>query len=246
MDFADIPGRGAATVEGHAGRLLWAELAGVETLIFQGRRHWYEGAGWEPIAIPIRVLKRLGASIVVITNAAGGIRRDLQPGDMMVIDDHINAMGDNPLAGVRAPFWNVRFPDMTRVYDPGLHAMCDDAARAMGLKLAHGVYLSVPGPSLETPAEIAAFRRLGADAVGMSTVPEAILARAAGLRVVGLSCISNFAAGVGDGAISHEKVMETVRSALPRLRSLIEALWHRIAAEAGPAPRRRPVPRERK
>lgn len=231
VDYAAIPVLGPTTVVGHPGRLLWAELAGIETFVFQGRRHWYEGAGWDPVAAPVCLLKSFGASIIVITNAAGGIRGDLRPGAIMLIDDHINAMGVNPLIGPCGPVWGPRFADMTSVYDPRLRVLCRKAARTAGEDLRHGVYLATTGPSFETPAEIAAFRRLGADAVGMSTVPEAILAHAAGLRVLGLSCISNRAAGAGGTKLTHEGIAATVTAAAPRMRALLKETWIRMARE---------------
>jgi inosine/guanosine/xanthosine phosphorylase family protein len=163
----------------------------------------------------------MGASIVLLTNGAGGVRSDLQPGDLMAIDDHINAMGVNPLAGPHHPVWGPRFPDMSATYDSMLRTVLDEAARQSGIALRHGVYLAVAGPAYETPAEIKAFRAIGADAVGMSTVPEAMLARAAGLRVAGLSCITNMAAGEGR-PVSHEDVLAAGAAAVPRLKTLVQ------------------------
>ncbi len=228
-----IPGLGATGVQGHAGRLAWAVAAGVETLIFQGRRHGYEGAGWAPVALPVFVLRRLGARGVMLTNAAGGIREGLRAGDLMAVTDHINLMGASPLTGAHDPFWGPRFPDQTHVYDPALVAALERAAAAAGVALSRGVYLAVSGPAYETPAEVRAFGRLGADAVGMSTAPEATLAHAAGLRVAALSCIGNLAAGLSPTPLSHDDVAAAARAALPRMRAVIEAFWKELAHEGG-------------
>lgn len=224
-----IPGLGRPGVEGHGGLLLRAAHAGLATLIFQGRRHWYEGEGWTPIALPIYVLKRLGASVVVLTNAAGGIRADLEPGTLMCLDDHINLMGVNPLVGPPPPLWGPRFVDQSQVYDSALRSALDRAAQRAGAQIRHGVYLALSGPAYETPAEIRAWRTLGADAVGMSTVPEAMLARAAGLRVLGLSCITNRAAGLAERPLSHEEVTATTQRAMPMMRNVLLHLWEEIA-----------------
>ena len=227
--YAHIPGLGSTQVAGHDGQLHWAEHNGREIFVFLGRRHWYEGAGWEPIAIPVYVLKSFGASSVLLTNSAGGVRADLKPGDLMAIDDHINAMGVNPLSGPHAAEWGASFPDMSEVYSTALQMQLDEAARRSGIALHHGVYLAAAGPSYETPAEIKAFRALGADAVGMSTAPEAILAHAAGLRVAGVSCITNAAAAAGR-TLSHAEVLAAAAAAVPGLKSLIQEF---VAGVAG-------------
>lgn len=229
LDYHKIPGLGGTTVSGHAGRLLWGACAGLETFIFQGRRHWYEGAAWEPIAVSISILKFCGAKIVVLTNAAGGIRRDLQPGSLMLITDHINAVNTNPLIGPHEPFWGARFPDQSEVYDRSLRQLMQRAAGASRIKLRQGVYIGVSGPAYETPAEIRAFRVLGADAVGCSTVPEAILAHAAGMRVAGLSCITNWAAGISPRPLAHDHVQAAAAAALPKMARLIEGFWREMA-----------------
>jgi purine-nucleoside phosphorylase len=229
MDYARIVGLGAPQVEGHGGRLLLAERDGREALIFVGRRHWYEGVGWEPVAFPVYCCKALGVTRLLLTNSAGGIHPAFTPGTLMLITDHLNLMGVNPLAGPHEAFWGPQFPDMSCVYDREGRALLNRAAAEAGVALQPGVYLAVSGPSYETPAEIAAFRRLGADAVGMSTAPEAILAHAAGLRVTGLSCITNPAAGAGR-ILSHEEVLAGARRALPGLKRLI-GKWARLGAE---------------
>jgi len=232
MAYADIPGLGAAGVVGHAGKLLWGRASGIETFVFQGRRHYYEGVGWDTVAIPTFLAKACGAAALFLTNAAGGTNPDWRPGDLMVIDDHINMMGVTPLLGRHDPFWGPRFPDQSRVYDRALRALLDRAAAAVSIPLRHGVYLAGTGPTYETPAEIRAWRALGADAVGMSTVPEAMLGNAAGLRVVALSCITNMASGILDQPLTHEEVTETTRVSMANMKNLIQAFWRELAAAA--------------
>ena len=232
ISYADIPGLGAAGVVGHAGKLLWGKASGIETFVFQGRRHYYEGVGWDTVAIPTFLAKACGAAALFLTNAAGGTNPDWRPGDLMVIDDHINMMGVTPLLGRHDPFWGPRFPDQSRVYDRALRALLDRAAASVSIPLRHGVYLAGTGPTYETPAEIRAWRALGADAVGMSTVPEAMLGNAAGLRVVALSCITNMASGILDQPLTHEEVTETTRVSMANMKNLIQAFWRGLAASA--------------
>ena len=229
LAYRDIPGLGSPTVTGHRGQLLWASLAGREAFIFQGRRHWYEGAGWEPVAIPIFLLKKFGAGIVVLTNSAGSLRPELKPGTLMVLDDQINAMNANPLIGPHDPVWGERFPDQSQIYDPALKALMARAAARLGLPPAHGVYLGVSGPAYETPAEVRAFRAWGADAVGSSTVPEAILANAAGLRIAGVSCITNLAAGIGDTPLAHADIHAAAVNSSADMRALLAGFWEEWA-----------------
>lgn len=221
VEYAAIPELGAPQVAGHGGQLLMAELSGIPLLVFAGRRHRYEGVGWEPIAFPVCLAKVMGAEGVVLTNSAGGINTGFKVGSVMLIKDHINLMGTTPLMGPHHPFWGARFPDMTAVYDRDYEDRMARAAMLARIQLEQGVYLAVTGPSYETPAEIRAFRALGADAVGMSTVPEAILAHAAGLKVAGLSCITNAAAGEGQ-ALSHDEVLAGARAVVPRLTLLLQ------------------------
>jgi inosine/guanosine/xanthosine phosphorylase family protein len=218
LPYEKVSSLGKPGVAGHAGQLLHAEHKGVELFIFQGRRHVYEGEGWVPVLLPIWLLKQFGAQTVLLTNASGGIREDLRPGTLMAIEDHINMLGGNPLVGSHNPAFGERFPDQTAVYDHDLRRILMDA----GVD-ASGVYLATNGPTFETPAEIRAFRALGADAVGMSTVPEAIFANALGLRVAGLSCICNWAAGLGDDKLSAEDVLCTAKETMPRMRSVIRS-----------------------
>ena len=218
LPYEKVPNLGKPGVAGHAGQLIHAEHRGVELFIFQGRRHVYEGEGWAPAVLPAWLLKQFGAQTVLLTNASGGIRDDLRPGTLMAIEDHINMLGGSPLTGAHNPAFGERFPDQTAVYDHDLRQMLMDAGAD-----ASGVYLATNGPTFETPAEIRAFRALGADAVGMSTVPEAIFANALGLRVAGLSCVCNWAAGLGDDRLSAEDVLRTAKEAMPRMRSVIRS-----------------------
>ena len=223
IDYSCIPGLGKTRVAGHEGQLHAATCGHLPVLIFQGRRHFYEGTGWEPVAIPVYLALKLGVKTLLLTNAAGGIREDLEPGDLMVVEDHINAMGSSPLQGPHEPDWGPRFPDQSEVYSTALRDTLFAAARKCSVPLKRGVYAASAGPSYETPAEIRMLAGAGADAVGMSTVPEAMLASAAGLRVAALSCISNRAAGTGPGALSHEEVIETTRRIMPSMAALLSA-----------------------
>ena len=231
IPYGEIPSLGASTVEGHAGQLLLAEVEGTEILIFQGRRHFYEGEGWEPVVAPVRIAKSLGVKTLLLTNAAGGINKAFAPSDLMVVTDHINLMPGNPLIGPHDPFFGPRFPDQTKVYDPSLREKLLATGEEADSTLQQGVYLALSGPAFETPAEIRALGKLGADAVGMSTVPEAMVANAAGLRVAALSCISNLAAGISGQPLSHEEVNETAQAAMPRMRQLVTAYFKKICGE---------------
>jgi len=221
--YAGIPLLGPTGVHGHRGRLLVGELGSTVMLVFEGRRHWYEGEGWEPVAFPLYLCLHMRVPALIITNAAGGIREDLDPGSLMVIDDHINAMGVSPLVGPRDTALGARFPDQTEVYSKRLRGLLHEAAGGIGVKSSHGIYLAVSGPSYETPAEIRAYRSMGADAIGMSTVPEAMLAHAGGMEVAGISCITNRAAGTGERHLSHDEVVAVTRDCAPRMRALLEA-----------------------
>lgn len=222
--YADIPDWPVGGAPGHAGRLVAGTLAGRPVLVLSGRAHVYEGRTFAEVAFPIRVLGRLGVRTVILTNAAGGISPHLQPGVLMAIDDHINLMGGSPLQGANDDRLGPRFPDLSDAYSPRLRQLADAVARDRGLPLAHGVYLAVAGPSYETPAEIRAFRALGADAVGMSTVPETIAARHQGLEVLGLSSITNVAAGLSSRAIDAAEVLETGERIGPRLLAVVEGV----------------------
>lgn len=217
LPYEKIPNLGKAGAPGHAGKLIYAECAGKELFIFQGRRHVYEGCGWTPVVLPVWILKQSGAKTVLLTNASGGIREDLRPGTLMALQDHINLLGGSPLTGPHNPAFGLRFPDQTAVYDPELRRYLMEAGADTA-----GVYLATSGPSFETPAEIRAFRMLGADAVGMSTVPEAVFANTLGLRIAGLSCVCNRAAGLGNDRLSAEDVLRTATQTMPRMQRVIE------------------------
>ncbi len=208
VSCAKIPGFPVPGVSGHAGELIFGRLGGTPVLVLSGRAHFYEGHPMEQVTFPIRTLAALGIRDLLLTSAAGGINPDFRPGDFMVLTDHINFMGVNPLRGPAVP-GRTRFVDMTRVYDRQLSALLFRAGKSGNLKLRRGIYLAVSGPSYETPAEIRAFARLGADAVGMSTVPEAMVARQCGLNVAAVSCITNPAAGRGRNRLSHAEVLKT-------------------------------------
>lgn len=235
--YDQIPGLGASTVVGHAGRFVLFERHGIRVAAFLGRRHWYEGAGWEPVVLPVELLRRLGTRNLLITNAAGGIRPTFKPGDLMLIRDHINSVGLNPLIGPVLPGWGPRFPDQSRVYDPELTNLLREAAHDSGTSLSDGVYVFTSGPEYETPAEIRAYSGMGGDAVGMSTVPEAIVANAAGMRIAALSCITNMAAGISGPHLSHEEVLEQTRVTAPLMSSLLDAFLARLAHQIRRVPR---------
>ncbi|MCK5529470.1 MAG: purine-nucleoside phosphorylase [Kiritimatiellae bacterium] len=231
LEYSDIPALGATNVVGHAGRLVIAEWSNLNVAIFQGRRHWYEGIGWNPILFPIMLSKALGAKVVLQTNAAGGIREDLTPGTFMVVDDHINMMSTNPLIGPHHPELGPRFPDQTEVYSKNIRTILDQAGVASKTKLPHGVYLATSGPTYETPTEIKAFRAMGADAVGMSTIPESIIANSIGMQVGAISCITNSAAGISKHHLSHEEVIETTDNAKVRMRAFLNAFFTLLKKE---------------
>ncbi|HEX6185419.1 MAG TPA: purine-nucleoside phosphorylase [Pyrinomonadaceae bacterium] len=224
VPYVEIPGFARPTVEGHAGRLVLGRVGGVAVAAMQGRFHFYEGYTLEEVTFPIRVLGLLGAKSLVLTNAAGGLNNSYEQGALILISDHLNLMGTNPLLGRNDARFGPRFPDMTEVYDREYQDAAIAESREMGLELRRGIYAALTGPSYETPAEIRMLRLLGADAVGMSTVPEALVARHMGLRVLGFSCITNMAAGVLDKPINHEEVIETGE----RVRETFAELLRRV------------------
>jgi purine-nucleoside phosphorylase len=227
VDYGDVPGWPATAVAGHAGRLGIGTLAGKTVAVLSGRVHIYEGHEMDRVVFATRVMARLGVKALVLTNAAGGINPRFGKGALMVIDDHINFLGRNPLTGPNDDRFGTRFPDMTEVYSSRLRGLADQASRDRGVPVQHGVYIAVPGPSYETPAEIRAFRTLGADAVGMSTVPEAIAARHMGLEVLGISCITNMAAGMLPEMLSHAEVFEIANRVKDAFTSLLEGIIER-------------------
>ena len=232
IQYEEIPGFKQSTAQGHAGRLVVGKVDTVPLLAMQGRVHYYEGYTLEEVTFPIRTFKVLGIKTVILTNAAGGINVQLQQGALMVLSDHLNLMGTNPLRGPNDERFGLRFPDMSTVYSPELQELVVEEARAIGVEVRRGIYGALSGPSYETPAEILMLRNLGADAVGMSTVPEAIVARHMGLEVLGISCITNMAAGLSDEPIDHEEVMATgdrVRGTFTELlRRVVGAISRRV------------------
>jgi purine-nucleoside phosphorylase len=228
LPYREIPHWPASAVVGHAGALVGGTTRGRHVLALSGRVHAYEGHPLTTVTFPMRVLGRLGVPTVILTNAAGGINTRFSQGALMVIEDHINLMGDNPLVGPNDERFGPRFPDMSEVYSPRLRAVAAAAAAAAGVPIERGVYIAVHGPSYETPAEIRAFRTWGADAVGMSTVPEAIVARHMGLEVLGLSCITNLAAGVLPQPLVHAEVVETALRVRGQFIALLENIIERL------------------
>jgi purine-nucleoside phosphorylase len=231
IPYEEIPGFVRSTAQGHAGRLVIGKIDSVPVLAMQGRVHYYEGYSLEEVTFPVRTFGLLGVKTLVLTNAAGGINVQLTQGALMVISDHLNLMGVNPLRGPNDERFGPRFPDMSAVYSPELQELVIDEARAIEVEVRRGIYGALSGPSYETPSEIHLLRNLGADAVGMSTVPEAIVARHMGLEVLGISCITNMAAGISDQPINHEEVMATgdrVRETFAELlRRVITAINNR-------------------
>jgi xanthosine phosphorylase len=221
IPYTELPDFPAPSVHGHAGTLGLGTLSGVSVAVLQGRQHIYEGGDPGAMRGPVRALKAAGAEALFVTNAAGSLNAEVGPGSLMAISDHINALGVNPLTGPNDDAIGPRFPSLRDAYDPELRALLHDAASRLGITLAEGVYLATAGPSFETPAEIRAFRTLGADAVGMSTVPEVILARHAGLKVAAVSAITNLAEGMGGEALSHEQTLRYANAAAGDLTRLI-------------------------
>ena len=222
--YGELPHWPASRVVGHAGRLVIGNVGGHRLAALAGRVHFYEGHDLGTVVFAIRVMGRLGVRQVILTNAAGGINTGFAQGALMVIDDHINLLGSNPLVGANDDRFGARFPDMSEVYSSRLRRLADEAARERGIAVSHGVYVALHGPSYETPAEIRYLRTIGADAVGMSTVPEAIAARHMGLEVLGISCITNMAAGVLPQPINHEEVLETTRRVRGDFIALLEGV----------------------
>lgn len=228
IPYREIPGFVSSTAQGHAGRLVSGKVDGVPVLAMQGRVHYYEGYSLEEVTFPIRTFKLLGINTLVLTNAAGGVDIELTQGALMVISDHLNVMGVNPLRGPNDERFGPRFPDMSEVYSRELQEFVIEEARGLGVTVRRGIYAALAGPSYETPAEIHMLRAFGADAVGMSTVPEAIVARHMGMKVLGISCVTNMAAGITENPINHEEVMETGE----RVRETFTQLLRKVIARA--------------
>lgn len=224
IPYSEIPNFPVSTVEGHAGQLVYGQLEGAIVLAMQGRFHYYEGYSLDKVTFPIRVMKALGVEQLIVTNAAGGVNETFQPGDLMIISDHINNMGTNPLIGPNDSALGVRFPDMTEAYSKQLRKLAKDVAACLGIRVQEGVYVANTGPSYETPAEIRMIRALGGDAVGMSTVPEVIVARHSNMEVLGISCISNMAAGILDQPLTHDEVIETTEKVKADFLRFVKAM----------------------
>jgi purine-nucleoside phosphorylase len=231
VPYSEIEGFPVSTVPGHDGRFLFGYVKGVPVVAMKGRIHYYEGYDMTDIVLPIRLMGMLGAKTLVLTNAAGGINMDFTPGDLMIIKDHISAFVPSPLRGENLDELGPRFPDMSKIYDRGLMEYLRASAAENGFEMKEGVYLQFQGPNFETPTEIKMFRGLGADAVGMSTVCEAITARHMGLRIAAVSCITNMAAGILDQPLSHEEVQETADKVADKFEKLITGLIARIGEE---------------
>jgi purine-nucleoside phosphorylase len=228
MPYDDLPHWPSSNVLGHAGRLVIGNVGGKRIAALSGRAHFYEGHDLATVVFGTRVMGRIGVKRIILTNAAGGINTGFAQGALMIIDDHINMLGTNPLVGPNDDRFGSRFPDMSEVYSSHLRRVADDAAKSRGIPVSHGTYLAVHGPSYETPAEIRYLRAIGADAVGMSTVPEAIAARHMGLEVLGISCITNMAAGVLPQPLVHDEVLETARRVRGAFMALLEATIERL------------------
>lgn len=233
ISYADLPALGSPSVVGHKGLLTLCSISDVTAVVFQGRRHCYEGCSWTPIAFPSYLFKTLQIPEVIITNAAGGIHEDLHPGDMMLLNDHINLLGEQPLMGPHNDFFGPRFPDMSEVYALSVRNKIKKASEMAGVPIKEGVYAACKGPAYETPAEVRMLRTLGADAVGMSTVPSAMLCKAAGIKVAGLSCITNYAAGITDSPLSHDEVIEITQNSLSRIGKLFDSYFQLVKEEQG-------------
>lgn len=228
IPYGDIPHFPVSTVAGHKGQFVVGKLEGREVLCMQGRFHYYEGYDLKQVTLPVRVMKLLGIGTLIVTNAAGGINTGFRPGNLMLIEDHLNLTGENPLIGENLEAFGERFFDMTVAYDREYRILAENLAAELDIPLQKGVYAWLTGPNYETPAEIRYLRTIGADAVGMSTVPEVLVARHCGLRVCGISCITNLAAGMGEGLLSHEEVKETADRVKVDFIRLVTALTSRM------------------
>lgn len=228
IPYSEIPGFKSSEVRGHEGKLIIGELCSEPVIAMQGRLHYYEGNTLEEIIYPVRIMKLLGIKKLIVTNAAGGINKNFSPGDLMIITDHINMLGTNPLVGRNNDEFGTRFVDMTYAYDKELINIAETTAKELNIKTQKGVYAAMTGPTYETPAEVRMLRIIGADAVGMSTVPEVIAANHAGIKVLGISCITNFAAGIKDKPLSHEEVIETADRVKKDFKALVKGIVERI------------------
>ncbi len=221
IPYQDIPGFEKSNVQGHKGRLVFAEINGKKVVMMQGRYHFYEGYSMQTLTFPVKVMRKAGAQKLIVTNAAGAVNPNFAPADLMFITDHINFTGTNPLIGKNDDTLGVRFPDMSEIYSKRLIAIAENSAKKLNINCQKGVYAATTGPSYETPAEIKMLRILGADAVGMSTVPETIVANYSGMEVLGISCITNYAAGVSKKTLNHNEVIETANKVKVIFKSLL-------------------------
>ena len=228
IPYSEIPGFETSNVSGHKSRLVFAEICGKKVAMMQGRFHYYEGYPIQKVVFPVKVMKKLGIKTLIVTNAAGGVNPDFKPADLMIITDHINHMSINPLIGKNDDTMGERFPDMSEVYTAKYISLAENIANKLGITLQKGVYMAFTGPSYETPAEVRMARVIGADAVGMSTVPEAITARWAGMNVIGLSCICNSAAGVSTVGLSHSDVIKAASDAKDKFKKLVKEIIKEI------------------
>jgi purine-nucleoside phosphorylase len=228
ISYVDIPHFAVSTVSGHAGELIYGNLKGRRIVCMNGRVHYYEGYSFEQITFPTKLFKRLGVETLILTNAVGGINLDFAAGDLMIVTDHINMLGGNPLIGQNNDKLGPRFPDMSEVYSRRLQELAGTTGKQMGLDLKSGIFVALSGPSYETPAEIRMLRTLGADAVGMSVVPEAIIANHMGLEILAISCVTNAAAGIEDQKLSHEDVKETAAQITERFTRLMSLIIEQI------------------
>lgn len=229
IPYSEIPGAVASTVAGHSGRMIFGRASGVPVVVMQGRVHFYEGYDMDEVMFLSRVIGRLGINRLIVTNAAGGVNTSFIAGDLMLISDHINFMGVNPLRGPNIDGLGVRFPDMTEAYPEELRSTARSVAASLGIAIKEGVYLALSGPTYETPAEIRAFRTLGADAVGMSTVPEVIAMSHMGIPVLGISCITNMAAGILNQKLTHQEVIDTTNRVQKEFTSLVLGVLQRFS-----------------
>lgn len=228
IPYKEIPEFVTSTVQGHKGQLVFAEIFGKKVVMMQGRCHFYETNSMEKAVLPIKILKKLGVKKLIVTNAAGAVNKSFKPADLMVITDHINLMGTNPLIGANDDSLGTRFPDMSEIYKKYLVELAEQSAKETKIEVQSGVYAATTGPCYETPAEVRMLRTLGADAAGMSTVPEAIVANYCGMDVLGISCISNYAAGVSDKKLCHEEVIETTNIAKNKFKTLLLKILEKI------------------
>lgn len=224
VNYSDIPNFPVSTIKGHKGRLVFAEINGKRVVMMQGRIHYYEGHSMQFITSPVKILRELGVKTLILTNAAGAANPQFNPADLMLIKDHINFMGANPLVGENDEYFGTRFPDMSEIYKDELRQIAKKCAKDLGIDIKEGIYLATSGPSYETPAEVRMFRAWGADVVGMSTIPEAIVANYCGLKVLGISCVTNLAAGVGQNKLTHQEVIESANIAKDKFKSLIREI----------------------